>query len=86
MDRIPARRLLRRRFFFGCKIGALNFRKLISYRKGMSIMRKIRSTGISTQPLSANAGRFDVLLKQPKVVPIQGYFSFIISLGYQSSD
>lgn len=33
-DRMPVRGLLRGRFFFGCKIGALNFRKLFSYRKG----------------------------------------------------
>lgn len=34
-DRMPVRGLLRGRFFFGCKIGALNFRKLFSYRKGV---------------------------------------------------
>lgn len=34
-DRMPVRGLLRGKFFFGCKIGALNFRKLFSYRKGM---------------------------------------------------
>lgn len=33
-DRMPVRGLLRGRFFFGCKIGALNFKKLFSYRKG----------------------------------------------------
>lgn len=33
-DRMPVRGLLRSRFFFGCKIGALNFRKLFSFRKG----------------------------------------------------
>lgn len=33
-DRMPVRGLLRGRFFFGCKIGALNFRKLFSFRKG----------------------------------------------------
>lgn len=33
-DRMPVRGLLRGRFFFGCKIGALNFRTLFSYRKG----------------------------------------------------
>lgn len=35
VDRMPVRGLLRGRFFFGCKIGALNFRKLFSYRKGV---------------------------------------------------
>ena len=34
-DRMPVRGLIRGRFFFGCKIGALNFQKLFSYRKGM---------------------------------------------------
>lgn len=32
--RMPARGLLRDRFSFGYKIGALSFRKLFSYRKG----------------------------------------------------
>ena len=34
-DRMPVRGLIRGRFFFGCKIGALNFRKLFTYRKGL---------------------------------------------------
>lgn len=34
IDRMPIRELLRRRFFFGCKIGAWNFKKLFTYRKG----------------------------------------------------
>lgn len=34
-DRMPTRGLIRSRLFFGCKIGALNFRKLFSYRKGL---------------------------------------------------
>lgn len=34
-DRMPARGLIRGRFFFGCKIGAINFRKLFAYRKGL---------------------------------------------------
>ncbi len=34
-DRMPARGLIRGRFFFGCKIGALNFKKLFTYRKGL---------------------------------------------------
>lgn len=34
-DRMPVRGLIRSRFFFGCKIGALNFRKLMRYRKGL---------------------------------------------------
>lgn len=34
-DRMPVRGLLRGRFFFGCKIGALNFKKLFAYRKGL---------------------------------------------------
>lgn len=34
-DRMPVRGLHRGRFFFGCKIGALNFRKLFTYRKGL---------------------------------------------------
>lgn len=33
-DRMPVRGLIRGRFFFGCKIGALNFRKLLTYRRG----------------------------------------------------
>ena len=37
-DRMSVRGLLRGRFFFGCKIGALNFRKLFSYRKGRRIL------------------------------------------------
>lgn len=35
VDRMPARGLIRGRFFFGCKIGAVNFRKLFAYRKGL---------------------------------------------------
>lgn len=35
VDEMPVRGLIRGRFFFGCKIGALNFRKLFSYRKGL---------------------------------------------------
>ena len=34
-DRMPVRGLIRGRFFFGCKIGAINFRKLFTYRKGL---------------------------------------------------
>lgn len=34
-DRMPVRGLIRSRFFFGCKIGALNFKKLFTYRKGL---------------------------------------------------
>ena len=34
-DRMPVRGLIRGRFFFGCKIGALNFRKLFTFRKGL---------------------------------------------------
>lgn len=34
-DRMPVRGLIRERFFFGCKIGALNFKKLFTYRKGL---------------------------------------------------
>lgn len=34
-DRMPVRGLIRGRFFFGCKIGALNFKKLFTYRKGL---------------------------------------------------
>lgn len=34
-DRMPVRGLIRGRFFFGCKIGAMNFRKLFTYRKGL---------------------------------------------------
>lgn len=34
-DRMPVRGLIRGRFFFGCKIGALNFQKLFTHRKGM---------------------------------------------------
>ena len=33
--RMPVRGLIQSRFFFGCKIGALNFRKLFTYRKGL---------------------------------------------------
>lgn len=33
-DRMPVRGLLKGKFFFGCKIGALNFKKLFSFRKG----------------------------------------------------
>ena len=35
VDRMPVRGLIRERFFFGCKIGALNFKKLFTYRKGL---------------------------------------------------
>lgn len=34
VDKMPVRGLIRGRFFFGCKIGALNFQKLFAYRKG----------------------------------------------------
>ncbi len=34
-DRMPVRGLIRGRFFFGCKIGAMNFKKLFTYRKGL---------------------------------------------------
>ena len=34
-DRMPVRGKLRSKFFFGSKIGALNFRKLFRYRKGL---------------------------------------------------
>lgn len=34
-DRMPVRGLIRGRFFFGCKIGALNFKKLFTYREGL---------------------------------------------------
>lgn len=34
-DRMPVRGLIRGRFFFGCKIGALNFKKLLTYRRGL---------------------------------------------------
>ncbi len=34
-DRMPVRGLIRGRFFFGCKIGALDFKKLFTYRKGL---------------------------------------------------
>ena len=34
-DRMSVRGLIRGRFFFGCKIGALNFKKLFTYRKGL---------------------------------------------------
>lgn len=33
-NRMPVRGLQRSKFFFGCKIGALNFKKLLSYRRG----------------------------------------------------
>lgn len=33
--RMSVRGLIRGRFFFGCKIGALNFKKLFTYRKGL---------------------------------------------------
>lgn len=33
-DRMSVRGLIRGRFFFGCKIGAINFKKLFTYRKG----------------------------------------------------
>ncbi|MFR3186037.1 MAG: hypothetical protein ACLTOR_13245 [Ruminococcus sp.] len=32
---MSVRGLIRGRFFFGCKIGALNFKKLFTYRKGL---------------------------------------------------
>lgn len=35
VDRMSVRGLIQGRFFFGCKIGALNFRKLFTYRKGL---------------------------------------------------
>lgn len=35
VDQMPVRGLIRGRFFFGCKIGALNFKKLFAYRKGL---------------------------------------------------
>ena len=35
VDEMPVRGLIRGRFFFGCKIGALNFKKLFTYRKGL---------------------------------------------------
>ena len=34
-DRMPVRGLIRGRFFFGCKIGALNFAKLFTFKKGL---------------------------------------------------
>lgn len=34
-DRMPVRGLIRGRFFFGCKIAALNFKKLFTFRKGI---------------------------------------------------
>lgn len=34
-DRMPVRGLIQGRFFFGCKIGAMNFKKLFTYRKGL---------------------------------------------------
>lgn len=34
-DRMVVRGLIQGRFFFGCKIGALNFKKLFTYRKGL---------------------------------------------------
>ncbi len=34
-DRMPVRGLIHGRFFFGYKIGALNFKKLFTYRKGL---------------------------------------------------
>ena len=34
-DRMSVRGLIRGRFFFGCKIGALNFKKLFTYRKSL---------------------------------------------------
>lgn len=35
VDKMPIRGLLKGRFYFGSKIGALNFRKLFTYRKGL---------------------------------------------------
>ena len=34
-DRMPVQGLIRGRFFFGCKIAALNFKKLLTFRKGL---------------------------------------------------
>ena len=34
-DRVRARGITRTRFFTGCKVAALNFRKLFTYRKGL---------------------------------------------------
>lgn len=34
-DRMPVRGLIRGRFFFGCKIAALNFKKLFTFQKGL---------------------------------------------------
>lgn len=35
VDRMPVRGRMKGKFFFGCKIGALNFKKLFTYRKGL---------------------------------------------------
>ena len=35
VNRMPVRGLTRGKFFFGCKVAALNFRKLFNYRKGL---------------------------------------------------
>lgn len=35
VDRMSVRGLVKGKFFFGCKIGALNFKKLFTYRKGL---------------------------------------------------
>nr|WP_296441804.1 transposase [uncultured Acetatifactor sp.] len=34
IDKIPVRGLIRSRFFFGCKIGALNIKKFCKYMQG----------------------------------------------------
>ena len=34
-DRVRVRGTIRTRFFTGCKVAALNFRKLFTYRKGL---------------------------------------------------
>ena len=34
-DRVRARGIIRTRFFTGCKVAALNFRKLFTLRKGL---------------------------------------------------
>ncbi|MGN0240352.1 MAG: transposase [Candidatus Weimeria sp.] len=35
VNQMPFRGLTRGKFFFGCKVAALNFRKLFNYRKGL---------------------------------------------------
>lgn len=35
VDRMPVRGKIRSRFFFGCKIAALNVRKLFTFRNGL---------------------------------------------------